>query len=118
MLKLLIPAMALLGLAACDGGSGDSGTTAGDTIDSCNWVDVGLCYEYTNYAGTEDWCSQMQDDYGFTTVYDTTGCPGGAEASCDLPAGGDLEVPGVAYYYADFENDPATECADAGGTLL
>ena len=111
---------------ACDGGSKESGDT-GDTtdttppgahIDSCTW-DIGLCYEFTDFAGTADWCDTIDGGYytSFTTnaTYADAPCSGGVYV-CDVPAitsaGGE---PASVYYDASI-NDPAGACASAGGT--
>jgi hypothetical protein len=114
--------MALLGVA-CDGATtkdtGDSGTTpAGAVVTSCDWG-IGLCYEFEDYAGSEQWCSDIGDEYGFTTVHSAGGCASGEVYVCELD-GVSLadDTPTTAYYYSDWTGAeaPADACATAGGT--
>lgn len=110
--------LGLVGMVACDGGGSDSGGTGATaaTVDSCEWS-VGLCYEFTNYGGTEQWCADIGDQSGFGTTYSTGPCPSGDVYVCDLPGVALADdVPVTAYYYADFSNDPADSCSSAGGT--
>jgi hypothetical protein len=125
------------GLAACEtasegGGAGDTdteGATETDTgtepgtvtdtptgdRDSCTWVDRGVCFEYLLYPSTEAWCTDIGLAYGVETEYMPMPCRDGAVATCELPAGGDLQVPATLYYYEDFSSDPVEECENAGG---
>lgn len=107
-----------------DSGTTDTGTTA-DVISSCNWGDVGLCYEYLNWSGTEAWCSDMATLYGFETSYAISSCGAGSVGSCSLAADAamddDIEFDTTAYYYApDFADAAAADaaCTSAGGTPM
>ena len=124
---------ALLFAFACNGdktgGTGDTSTTGGtdtdttdttDTtnpphIDSCDWGSIGLCYEFVDFGGTEDWCNGEYTATGEHTYVDAP-CPSGADASCELdaiPSAGN--EPGTAYYY-DFPGDAEQACTESGGT--
>lgn len=105
---------------AADGGGGDgSADGGGSTTDSCDWSGIGLCIEFVDYAGTEGWCSDIGTAYGIDTTYANTPCGGGAVGSCDITdvAGDDYPADATVYYYSEFSNDPATSCAEAGGTF-
>ena len=102
-----------------EGGSGEGGDgVSTDTGDSCDWSGIGLCIEFTNYAGTDSWCTDIGAQYGIDTAYANTPCGGGAVGSCDITdvAGDDYPADVIVYYYSEFSNDPAASCADAGGT--
>jgi hypothetical protein len=58
--------------------------------------------------------------YALTAVYSAAACPSGYVDVCDIDevSASDFPVPALVYYYSDFAADPATVCADNGGTLL
>ena len=114
MHKLIIPALALLGLAACDDTGGDSG--AAGNVTSCNWDDLNICYEWNGYDGGSDWCDTIADEYGFATTFSPGACPGNTIGGCDLDGVAFADnIPVTAYYY-DGESDPVGACEDAGGS--
>ena len=94
-------------------GGGETGQT--ESVTSCDWPDLGLCYEYVDYAGTEAWCGDMAQKYGIATNFFEGSCAPDSVASCALDIGGDLDAAATAFYYASFGGDPASACTSAGG---
>lgn len=98
-----------------DGGTGDGGTA--DTVESCDWDGLGLCFEFTNESGVEAWCSDIGATYSITTSYAANGCDAATKGTCDGITGGDFgSLTATAYYYDEFSNDAEAACTDAGGT--
>jgi hypothetical protein len=92
---------------------GDSGRPS-DGLDSCDWTDVGICFEFDGYSGAREWCAEVAASYGLaSTYYGGEGCPGGGDGPCVYPAGGDFPVSTEAYYYG--VDGPQELCEDAGG---
>ena len=107
-----------------DSGTTDSGTTdpgnttTPDVVDSCNWPDAGICFEYTNYADTSTWCTDIGTKYSFATSYAATPCDtADVVGACAIPSGNDFKHEAVAYYYSPkFDAGKADgACSDAGG---
>ena len=126
-----------LAFTACKGSkdSGDSGDTAGsadgttdgsadgsgdgnaDTVESCDWDGLGLCFEFTNQADVQTWCTDIGAAYGISTSYAANGCDDATMGTCSGITGGDFgTLTATAYYYDEFTNDAEAACADAGGT--
>lgn len=103
------------GDGATDGGSGDGGTT--DTVESCDWDGLGLCFEFTNQSGVEAWCSDIGTTYSISTSYAANGCDAATKGTCEGITGGDFgSLTATGYYYDEFTNDAEAACTDAGGT--
>jgi hypothetical protein len=93
----------------------DSGTWYGPS--SCDWIDLGLCFEFDGYSGAEAWCTEAARSYGTPSAfYGREGCASGGEGPCLLPPADDLPVPVQVYYYE--VDDPQRLCEGAGGTWL
>jgi hypothetical protein len=110
-----IGALALFAAVACDDKGGDSGSSV--VVDSCNWTDLNVCFEYEDYDGTQTWCSDIGDDGGFATEYIAGPCPADEIGACALGVGGDFDHEATAYYYSG-TTDPDQSCLDAGGTPI
>ena len=101
---------------ASDGYENDGGW-CGDTVESCDWDGLGLCFEFTNQSGVEAWCSDIGTTYSITTSYAANGCDAATKGTCDGITGGDFgDLTATAYYYDEFSNDAEAACSDAGGT--
>ena len=99
-----------------DGGDGSDGGTA-DTVESCDWDGLGLCFEFTNQSGVEAWCSDIGTTYSISTTYAANGCDAATKGTCDGLTGGDFgSLTATAYYYDEFTNDAEAACTDGGGT--
>jgi hypothetical protein len=110
---------------SADSGTGGDGTTdgtdggdgGGDTVESCDWDGLGLCFEFTNQSGVEAWCSDIGTTYSISTSYAANGCDAATKGTCDGITGGDFgSLTATAYYYDEFSNDAEAACSDAGGT--
>jgi hypothetical protein len=104
---------------ACVDGEGGGGAPSdpgeqGGQLDSCDWVETGLCFEFDGYSGAEGWCLEVAQGYGqVASYYGGEGCPAGGEGPCVFPAGGDFPVSTDAYNYG--VDGPRELCEDAGG---
>lgn len=98
-----------------DGGTGDGGST--DTVESCDWDGLGLCFEFTNQTGVEAWCSDIGATYSISTTYNANGCDAATKGTCEDITGNDFgSLVATAYYYDEFTNDAEAACTEAGGT--
>jgi hypothetical protein len=99
-----------------DSGGGDGGGDGGGgAVDSCDWPDIGICFEFDGYDDTEAWCADIGSAYGFATTYSSAGCPL-TDGECALPAGGDFPVPVTAYFYDYSAAEAISACESSGGT--
>jgi hypothetical protein len=96
-------------------GGGDGGDGGGGGVDSCDWPDIGICFEFEGYDDTEGWCADIGSAYSIATSYSSEGCPL-TDGECALPAGGDFPEPVTAYYYDFSATDAESACESSGGT--
>ena len=93
---------------ADDGAADDTApTNPVPTGDSCSWGTT-VCVT-PGEPDNQAWCE------GLSGTYSADACAEGYDGYCEIPGGtGDYTGDATAYYYGN--SDPATACADAGGT--
>jgi hypothetical protein len=97
--------------------SADSGAVEADaspSVDSCSWTDT--CAEYTDWDGTEAWCTDVIGGYGLSYTYAASACASGSVYTCSMPTGGDYTVAASVYYYNMDAADAEATCSASGGT--
>lgn len=101
-----------------DTGEGGSEDTSG--IDSCDWPEIGICFEFVDYDDTEGWCESIGTMYGVAVKYLSEPCATDWVGACALPATGDFPVESIAYYYPPIFDPGSADatCASAGGDPL
>jgi hypothetical protein len=101
-----------------DTGAGEAEDTSG--IDSCDWPDIGICFEFVDYDDTEGWCEAIGAMYGVSVRYLPDPCATDWVGACALPAEGDLPVESIAYYYPPGFDPASAEatCMSAGGAPI
>jgi hypothetical protein len=105
---------------ACVRGEGSDWVSGEDTglswrsIDSCDWLDAGICFEFEGYDGARDWCSEVAQAHQLSSsFYPGVGCPSDGMGPCVYPAGGDFPVSVIAYYFG--VGGAQFFCESAGG---
>ena len=90
-----------------DDGWDDAGGNPIPRGDSCSWGTT-VCVT-PGEPDNQAWCE------GLGGTYSADACAEGYDGYCDIPGGTrDFTGDATAYYYGN--SDPATACADAGGT--
>jgi hypothetical protein len=101
---------------ASDGYENDGGW-CGDTVESCDWDGLGVCFAFINQSGVELWCADMAVAYGISTTSAANGCDAATQGTCEPLTGGDLGSLTATGFYGDaFSDDAEAACTEAGGT--
>lgn len=102
-----------------DSGVPDDTGTSPAGLESCQFVDFLVCFEFEDEPDVEQWCADISAAYGIGTEYSASGCPADAIGTCSDLVGGDFgRMTATGYYYApDYDDALArSACEGSGGT--
>ncbi|MBL8616731.1 MAG: hypothetical protein JNM72_14055 [Deltaproteobacteria bacterium] len=98
----------------CDDGGADDDAAA--VVNSCDWPDSAVCYEFSDQSGVEEWCAAIGAANSLTTTYALAGCPTAQLGTCTGLTGGDLgSLTATAHYFGAYAGDPQEACTEGGG---
>jgi len=87
-------------------------------VDGCDWPAWGLCFEFVEISGVEEWCRLIAGSYGIESVYyEERACPERVH-ECAIRPGGPFMDPATAYIYGRDEAEAQRFCEELSGTWV